>query len=488
MDLSSDLEAHYFVDMEHLTEAGKEYVAEQVALAVKPEEPSPGDVPGDRATATPAPSPSPTLTRPPTRTPTPTMTPTQTTTLPSLTGTPPATATLAVTTPVPVTATATAGGTGALSAGDVTDVQYLGRYTPAGSYEVELYRITFQTVDEQSNRVETQADLFIPYTASERAFPVLAHAPGTTGIGDDCAPLDEEAQGGGWGSYRGHSLAYAAQGYIVVLPNWLYFDDPERSHEYFHSESQAHTLLDASRAVYRFWERDEALDIQAHPARAIFMMGYSSGGHAVFAARDYARRYAPGLAIRGVIGFGPTRDPYVLMQEDPVFSPYIVYAYRQIYGAEIIDPADVFLPELVPGFDGALLSRCVDDIFVTYSRSARRMYTPEFYQVLYDGRLAEVYPQFAEALAENASGLLGGEHIPVLILQGTADTVITPPSQRAFMEQLCAMGGSVTWLEYEAVSHVQTRWNSYRDVLAWMENIVEGGEPPSDCWDPMLGQ
>lgn len=492
LDLTFDLEAHYFVDMEHLTEAGKEYVAEQVALAVQPEEPPSVSASVDRATAAVLPTRSPTLRPSPTPvTPTPTTAPVTTATptaMAVLTVTPPVTVTPPMTVTATTTPTTTVTGTVSSAAGDVTSVRYIGRFTPSGPYAVDLYRIGFQTVDEKGQLAETQADLFIPYTASEEMFPVLGHAPGTTGIGNDCAPLDEEASGGDWGSYRGHSLAYAAQGYIVVYPNWLYFGDPQRSHLYFDSESQAHTLLDATRAVYRFWEREESRDIQARPARTVFMMGYSSGGHAVFAAKDLARSYAPELAIVGMIGFGPTRDPYVLLKEDPVFSPYIVYAYRDAYGPEIIDPADVYLSHWVSDFEDAVLTKCVDDIFVYYSRSARRMYTPEFYEALYGDRLAEVYPQFAERLAENASGLLGGAHIPVLILQGTADTVITPPSQRAFMDQLCAMGNSVTWLEYQAVSHVETRWNSYRDVLAWMKNIVEGNEPRSDCVNSPLEQ
>ena len=109
------------------------------------------------------------------------------------------------------------------------------------------------------------------------------------------------------------------------------------------------------------------------------------------------------------------------------------------------------------------------------------MYTPEFREVLYDNRLADVYPEFAEQLAANTAGLGGGEDIPVLILQGTADTVITPPSQQAFMDELCALGNAVTLLEYEAASHADIRWRSYADALGWMADTVQGNAPRSDC-------
>ena len=109
------------------------------------------------------------------------------------------------------------------------------------------------------------------------------------------------------------------------------------------------------------------------------------------------------------------------------------------------------------------------------------MYEPEFREVLYDGQLADVYPEFAEILALNTSGLGGGTDISVLILQGTADTVITPPSQRAFMDQLCTLGNAVNLFEYEAATHADIRWRSYADVLSWMADTVQGSAPRSDC-------
>ena len=363
----------------------------------------------------------------------------------------------------------------------MTDVRYIDRFQPSGPYPVELYRITFETVDELGQIVETQADLYIPYVETEEAFPVLGHAAGTTGVGNGCAPLDERATGRSWGNYHGHSLAYAAQGYIVVFPNWLHFEDPQRIHHYFVAELQGQTLLDAVRAAYRFWDRAQELETQAKPAQAAFMMGYSSGGHAIFAAKDRAQAYAPELPIKGVIGFGPVTNPGLLLQEDPIFGPYLVYAFRDFYGEDTIDPAEVYLSPWVSDFEDDVLSTCVDEIFYYYSHSARRMYAPEFREVLYDGRLADVYPEFAEQLTVNTAGLGSGADIPVLILQGTADTVITPPSQQAFMDELCALGNSVTLIQYEGATHADTRWRSYADALAWLEDAVQGSAPRSDC-------
>ncbi len=310
LNLAFDLPAYNFTDLEHLTETGKKYVAEQIAVAIQAEkEAAISTTPGATPTATAFPM---AVDRAPL--------PTRAATTP--TATPPAE-------PLPTptaTPTAEATATPMITGGDVTDARYIERFRPSGPYPVELYRITFKTVDELGQIVETQADLYIPYVESAEAFPVLGHAAGTTGVGNGCAPLDERATGRSWGSYHAHSLAYAAQGYIVVFPNWLHFEDPQRIHYYFLAELQGQTLLDAVRATYHFWDNNQELETQAEPAQTAFMMGYSSGGHAAFAAKDRAQTYAPELPIKGMIGFGPVTNPGLLLQEDPIFGPYLVYA------------------------------------------------------------------------------------------------------------------------------------------------------------------
>ena len=523
LDLSFGLKAYAFNDMEHLTENGKVYVAEQISGVIDPER---GDTAGDperhdtttpepsptqpTQTATTAkPSPSPVVTKPaptgveteaattltvtatritPTRAVRPSLTVTLTSTSQG-TVVPSATLTATVSTPgvtpsptVSVTPQPTPAPTRG-PGGIITDVAYVGHFEPNGKYPVDMYRVRFQSLDETDQVVGIRADIYIPTADITTTFPVLGNAPGTTGLSNRCAPLNEQALQREWGNYHGYSLSYAAQGHIVILPNWLGFDDPDRLHPYFHAKTQARVLLDAGKAVYEFFEGESARDMLARPARAVFFMGYSSGGHAAFAAKDIASTYAPDLPVKGIIGHGPTTNVETLLKEDPAFSPYIIYAYRDFYGSDIIDVADVFLPGWVTPFEGDVLYLCVDGLLDYYSRSARRMYLPEFREVLYGDQLDQAFPRFAEALAESNAGLSGGTHIPVLILQGTADTVITPPSQQAFVTQLCDLGNSVTFLEYPAVAHYQIRSTSFSDTVAWMKNIVEGGVPESHCSD-----
>jgi dienelactone hydrolase len=483
--------------MEHLREIGKVHVAEQLAAALEPRVTraaraaqggqvtptlplSASNTATPTATLTPtqppSPTPLPTITRP---RPTAAVTPTPAATLSATVETPASTPT-ATASPIP-TPTPTSTPQEKPPGGTIVEIEYLWRSRPNGNYPVDMYRLRFQTLDENDQIAETQADLFIPYVETETTFPILVHAPGTTGIGDGCAPLNEQILERNWGSYRVHSLAYAAQGYVVIFPNGLGFDDPDRTHPYFIAELQAHVLLDAARAVYNLADDLSVGDTRARPAKAVFFMGYSSGGHAAFAAKDWVGTYAPELSVKGIIGHGPTTNVETLLREDPVFSPYIIYAYRDFYGDEVIDVADVLDSQWVPAFDTDVTRKCVDDIFVHYSRSARAMYTPEFREILYGGKLDTAFPLFAEKLSANDTGVLNGRKTSVLILQGTGDTVVTPDSQRAFRDRLCEQGNLVTYLEYSAVPHAEIRRTSFGDTLWWMQRIAQGEILKGDC-------
>jgi hypothetical protein len=160
---------------------------------------------------------------------------------------------------------------------------FLPTHTRPPQYPIDTYRIWFQTRNEEDVIVQIQADVRFPRVqGGVEEFPVFVYGPGTTGVATKCAPLDEQTMGCNWGNYRSHLLSYATQGYITIIANWQGFEDPDRTHPYFVAELEGRVMLDAARAVYDFFEHLPSDDIFARPAPAIFLGGYSQGGHGAF--------------------------------------------------------------------------------------------------------------------------------------------------------------------------------------------------------------
>ncbi|MCB0208414.1 MAG: hypothetical protein KDJ52_03770 [Anaerolineae bacterium] len=470
LNLVFDLDAYYFIDTEHLTENGKAHVAEALAGRIESDQPArltsasnsvpqPAAVSGDSSEADAA----------------------QPAAIAQISTSP--TATPAVPTPAPTnTRVVPLASDRSDGQGDITGTEFVGTFEPVGNYFVDLYRIRYRTLTNEDKPVEARAYLYIPLTSEAESFPVLAYGSGTTGIGPGCAPLNEIQQGENWGAYHYQLLEYSAQGFIAVWPNGQGFDDTQPSHPYFIAESEGRTMLDAVRAAYDFISDGRATDTQAKPMAAVFLGGYSSGGHTAFAAKDIAARYAPELTIKGVLGHGPTTNPETLIKENPIFSPYMIYAYRAFYGETVIDPTRVFQDNYLVNFNADVMTRCIEDLYSYYSPNARLIYRDDFREALYSERLASILPRFKRALEANTAGLdRSGADIPVLILQGTADRVVTPPSQQAFAQALCRQGSRVTYLTYSAIDHAGTRYVSFRDTMQWMETLAEGGLPTSSC-------
>lgn len=374
---------------------------------------------------------------------------------------------------------------------DAADVDQASQFFyPAGNvreaaYDVVLYRLQIQSSTETGDPIDLQADLYLPVAGTEMAeretpLPMLAYAPGTTGIGDGCAPSQETPLGRAWGGYYTQMLSYAGQGFISVLPDGMSYDDPQRPHEYFVTELEAHTMLDAIRGARNFLA-DPPEGITEQTVEAIFLAGYSNGGHTAFAAKDFAADYAPELPIQGVISHGATTNVETLMREAPLFTPYLVYAYQFYYGDDVITPEQVFAPRWLPTFAQDVNTKCVDEIFVYYNNDPKTMYNDDFRNLLENEALAAQMPLFKAVLDANYAGTFGGFDIPAVFFQGTADATVTPLAQQQFARDLCAKEESVTYTALPTVRHVDTRQRSFTATIDWMQTIIEGGTPQNDC-------
>lgn len=344
-------------------------------------------------------------------------------------------------------------------------------------YEVDKYIIRYSSLDEKNQPVIISAQLFLPKAPTRQKFPVYVFGQGTTGLGDNCAPSKEKVAVSNWGNYLSDMISFAGQGYIVIFPDYEGFNDPTRLHHYFIADTEAKTLLDGTRAVYNFLEKENTL---SQPEQTVFLAGYSQGGHAAFAAYDLAKSYAPELPIKGIINYGGTTNIINLLKENPTLAPYLVYAYVDFYGREIIDPQQVLAADLLPTLERDTKTTCIGDIYKRYGSNPQKIFSPKFYSSLVNGTLEQDFPKIKKVLDENNSGL-SANNIPSFTPQGTIDPIVTVSSTKQFLTKVCQKNKNVSYLEYPGIHHYQIRQISFKDVLAWMKQIRQGNIPESAC-------
>jgi predicted esterase len=350
-------------------------------------------------------------------------------------------------------------------------------------FAVDRFKIRFKSKNELGHWVSIRAEMFVPRAETPTEFPLFVYGAGTTGINNLCAPLDEESQGRNWGQYQTHLASYAAQGFITLLPHWQGYDDLTRKHNYFIAGLEASTMLDATRATYELFNKNLITNILARPAQAVFFGGYSQGGHGAFAALDAALQYAPELPIRGIVGHATAPNVEALMRERPPLAPYIIYAYLNYYGGDVINPEVVFLPNWLSTFYADASTKCVDEAYEYYPEEPQLLYRPEFIEALYGDRLAETFPAFKTALEINYVGGSLDTRVPIVLFHGEADTIVTPETHKRFVARLCNLGKNVTYKLYSEVTHFQTRQFSFVDSVTWMHNVLSGQPPESQCSD-----
>ncbi|TVR92012.1 MAG: hypothetical protein EA428_04470 [Spirochaetaceae bacterium] len=386
----------------------------------------------------------------------------------------------------------------AIGPGTLLDVELLGSYSPeaiqlenemlfetAGvpdpRYEVDHYLLHFQSTDVDGSAARIRAQLFVPRFSDSAEAPVYVFAAGTTGVSEKCAPIKEDPVVNRWGSFRANMLAYAGEGFITLFPEYLGFGDPETPQRYFSKVAEAHVMLDAARAVTAFFEQHDTF---ARPSDALFLGGFSQGGHAAHSAADLQAQYAPEIEITGLVGYGQTNDVAMLMREMAYYSPYIIYTYAEIYGRERINPADYLLPKWLPSFEEDIHGLCVEEFQHHYPRDGRELFTKEFYNALHadiEGfRLARVFPEMAQALRENRAGF-EGHGLPSLVLHGAQDIIVSTAAQERFVAALCRGGSEVQFKILPEARHRDVRPDGFQYSVSWMKHLAEGGTPPNDC-------
>jgi acetyl esterase/lipase len=348
---------------------------------------------------------------------------------------------------------------------------------PQARLTVDSWLITFQSAYPDGSPAATTAQLFIPRFPDKAVRPLYIFGSGSTGITAACRVSREHIAGIRWGLYRTHVLAFAAQGMIGMLPDYMGFADPGRLQPFYSAVAEGRLMLDAVRAVRTFLASHPDAGQAGIDGFRAFLAGFSQGGHAAFAGADLRSSYAPDVQLAGVIGYGPAADVFTLFREFPVDAPMAIYTYQQMYGKERFDAAKILLPEWADTLEDDVTRQCIGGMQAYYPWTPREMFRKEFADALLAGTLEKSYPSINAILRENSTGLTP-HHVPALILEGTDDIVVSVKSQTAFAAALRAMGSAVQLSIYKGARH-DTRQAGFAEALQWMRDMTSGRSPVS---------
>ncbi len=236
---------------------------------------------------------------------------------------------------------------------------------------VDFHYFHYQTVDPAGAAIRDSGALMIPTGGAgcTGARPILLYAHGTDtdkalNIADITDPTNSE----------GALIAtmFAAQGYIVVAPNYAGYDDSTLSyHPYLNADQQSKDMIDALTAARTALGHVSAASTT--DSGKLFITGYSQGGFVAMATQR-----ALELAGKTVTASGPMSGPYALEAfgdaimygnvdlGSTVFTPLLTTSFQRSYGNIYTTVGDVYESAYATGIEGILPSTTsLTDLFTT---------------------------------------------------------------------------------------------------------------------------
>ncbi len=219
-------------------------------------------------------------------------------------------------------------------------------YTPECT--VTVYHLTYDTVDPQGTVTPASGALMVPSgggAGCTGSLPLVVYAHGTTTDRTfDISQLDAA------NNAEGLLLAavFAAEGYIVVAPNYLGYDTSTLGyHPYLIADQQSKDMIDSLTAARTALPTADAPG-STYGAR-LFVTGYSEGGYVAMATQRAMQ--SSGISVTAA---APMSGPYALAAfGDAIFEGevsdgapenlnLVVTAYQKAYGDLYSEPADLF--------------------------------------------------------------------------------------------------------------------------------------------------
>lgn len=325
--------------------------------------------------------------------------------------------------------------------------------------------VLYHTVSASGRDVAVSGVIAIPKgSPPPGGWPILSWAHGTTGNAPQCAPSNSVSQN------VEHQFLdrMVAAGYAVAQTDYEGEGTPG-VHPYFVGVAGTHDVTDIVRAARHLFPSVSDRWIA---------MGHSEGGTVALSAASLAPAWAPELHLLGAIAYAPASDIADFFGETSVSQqptqslPLLLMMVEGIASADphvdlnsVLTPKGLaLLPQLQSTCAGNLMESAAWNNVVPAS-----LFTPG----ARSGRLMQDF--FAN---EPANLHL---RVPVLIVQGMNDTLVSYQASTSLQGLLCSNGSRLQLDGMQGATHDSVMRLSYDAVVSWLADRLAGRPAPANC-------
>jgi pimeloyl-ACP methyl ester carboxylesterase len=329
----------------------------------------------------------------------------------------------------------------------------------------EVWQILYWSRTPEDQPVAVSGTVVAPVGQADPAAPrpILAYAHGTTGLGDQCAPSAEIADGS-----AGELLLFPIalqQGWVIVETDYQGLGTPGE-HPYLIGQSEGRNVLDSIRAA------ESLAGTGAAPASKAVVWGHSQGGGAAAFTAELRPTYAPDVDLVGAIAGAPAAE----------LTPGSA-ANRPAYSG--------FVPMVVAGLSAGYPDLDTKDALTDAGRAAvaevsgmcladaLRAFTGTDPTTLLAPGAAD-RPDWKADVDANRAGDRPTD-VPIFLYHGADDDLIPPDVSARLLERYCAHGVVASRKVYPGTDHVSVVQAAFGDIASFALARVAGTPPPNDC-------
>lgn len=379
---------------------------------------------------------------------------------------------LAVTAFATALVTACGGGGDGTQPGSLLSLEQGGRGKPLPDAG-QNYFVTYASRSASGKLVPVVGQIAIPNTPPPPGgYPVLSWAPGTTGMGPQCAPSN----------FAGHAASlneWVKRGYAVLRTDYEGWGDAG-PRPLLNQRSNAEAVVDLVKAAHAVTDK---------LSKDWVVAGHSEGGGAALWTAALGEGAAGPYRLRAAIALAPVGPGVLdmvntLQQGVPISQNFPLLAdglaasltASTVLGARVADPAIRFDELVAPSFQpwvDAAAKACVSD--------------PINLPVPQPGQYLKSGPSFDRVVAflRNQDASSQTMRVPVWIAQAQDDNLTpTPPTTARMVKDLCAHGGYIGLQAYAGQNHGQVVAASLGDALAFANAVLTGKPLPASACTP----